>query len=134
MDRLKKKFWLCFIGVKRFHKYIYGCRFTLVTDHKPLLSILGPTAEVPLIAAARMQRWGIFLSEYQYDVEYKRSKDHSNADGLSRLPVPPQVDMEVFLVSFTNALPVTTAEIASETAKDPLLSKVHCYTMEGWPQ
>jgi len=40
----------------------------------------------------------------------------------------------VFRVSFTNALPVTATEIASETAKDPLLSKVYCYTMEGWPQ
>ena len=103
-------------GVKKFHKYIYGRRFTLVTDHKPLLSILGPTSEVPLIAAARMQRWGIFLSAYQYDVEYKRSKDHSNADGLSRLPLPQQSDWEeakeVFRVSFGDALPVTAAEIA----------------------
>lgn len=85
-----------------------------------------------------MQRWGIFLSAYQYDVEYKRSKDHSNADGLSRLPLPPQTDMEegneVFCVSCTDALPVTATEIASETAKDPLPSKVYCYTMEGWPQ
>ena len=79
-------------GIKKFHKYIYGRRFTLVTDHKPLLSILGPTSEVPPIAAARMQRWGIFLSAYQYDVECKRSKDHSNADGLSRLPLPQQSD------------------------------------------
>ena len=136
--QIEKEALALFFGVKRFHKYIYGHRFTLVTDHKPLLSILGPTAEVPPIAAACMQRWRIFLSAYQYDVEYKRSKDHSNADGLSRLPVPPQADMEdgneVFRVSFTDSLPVTAAEIASETAKDPLLSKVYYYTMKGWLQ
>ena len=109
----------------------------MVTDHKPLLSILGPTAEIPPIAAARMQRWGIFLSAYQYDVEYKRSKEHGNADGLSRLPLPPQLDQderEVFRVSFVDALPVTAAEIASETTKDPVLSQVYHYVMEGWPR
>ena len=40
----------------------------------------------------------------------------------------------MFRVSFTDALPVTAAEIASETAKDPLLSQVYQYMMKGWPQ
>ena len=31
-------------------------KFTLVTDHKPLLVILGPTSGVPTMAAARIQR------------------------------------------------------------------------------
>ena len=75
-------------GVKEFHKYIYGCRFNLVTDHKPLLSVLGPTSEVPPTTAVWMQRSGNFLSAYQYDVEYKRSKNHSNADGLPRALLP----------------------------------------------
>ena len=84
-----------------------------------------------------MQRWGVFLSAYQYDVQYKKSNEHGNADGLSRLPLPHQLDQEesreVFRVSFVDALPVTAAEIASETAKDPVLSQVYQYVMEGWP-
>ena len=43
-------------GVQTFHAYLYGRRFTLVTDHKPLLSLLGPTKGIPLSAAARLQR------------------------------------------------------------------------------
>lgn len=80
---------------------------------------------------------GIFLCAYQYDVEYKRSKEHSNANGLSRLPLPYHPDLEetteLFQVSFADALPVTAAEIATETTKDPILSQVYHYTMEGWP-
>ena len=47
-------------GFKKFHKYVYGRPFTMVTDHKPLLSILNAKAAVPSVAAARMQRWAMF--------------------------------------------------------------------------
>ena len=42
-------------GVKRFHQYLYGRKFQLITHHKPLLAILGPKKEIPALAAARLQ-------------------------------------------------------------------------------
>ena len=39
-------------GVKRFHNYLYGRPFRLVTDHKPLTTILGLKAGIPSLAAA----------------------------------------------------------------------------------
>ena len=73
-------------GVKKFHQFLYGRRFTLITDHKPLMAIFNPKSAIPTLAAARMQRWALVLSVYDYDIEFKRSEDHANCDALSRLP------------------------------------------------
>ena len=42
-------------GVSMFHIYLYGRHFTLITDHKPLTTILGPKKGIPPMAAARLQ-------------------------------------------------------------------------------
>lgn len=75
-------------GVMKFHDYLYGRKFTLLTDYRPLVKTLGPKTGVPAIAAARLQRWVLILAAYQYDIEYKSSQQH--ATGLSRLPMTEQ--------------------------------------------
>ena len=42
-------------AVQKFHQYLYGRSFVLVTDHKPLTTILGHKAGIPSLAAARLQ-------------------------------------------------------------------------------
>ena len=74
-------------GVKRFHVYLYGRRFSLGTDHKPLTAIFHPKKEVPAMTAPRLQRYALFLAGFDYDTEYKSTTKHCNADGLSRLPL-----------------------------------------------
>ena len=72
-------------GVKKFHMYFFGRSFTLYTHHQPLTSIFHPPKSIPVVIAARPQRYVLFLAGYYYTIEYKNTKVHSNADGLSRL-------------------------------------------------
>ena len=48
-------------GVKKFHNFSYARSFALVTDHKPLLAVLGPKRGVTTLAAAPMQRGALIL-------------------------------------------------------------------------
>ena len=54
----------------------------LATNHKPLTTILSPKAGLPALAAARLQRWAIMLSAYQYDIEFWPTHKYGNADCL----------------------------------------------------
>ena len=44
-------------GVKRFHQYLYGRKFTLLTDHQPLATILVAKKGILPIAAARLRHY-----------------------------------------------------------------------------
>ena len=48
-------------GVRKFQRYLYGRTFHLLTDHKQLVTILGPKTAVPTLVAARMQHWAVIL-------------------------------------------------------------------------
>ena len=126
-------------GVTKFHKFLYGRKFTLVTDHKPLLTLLGPKSQIPPLAAARLQRWALILTAYNYDTQYCPSDKHGNANGLSRLPVPCKhhCDMSpatLFNILQVNQLPVNPDRLKQAMAVDPVLSKVLRYVQGGWPQ
>ena len=93
--QLEKEALSLIFGVKKFHQYLYGRRFTLITDHKPLLTILGPKKGIPSLAAAR------------YDIKFKDTLSHANADSLSRLITSLkflQITMQLVLTAFTAAV------------------------------
>ncbi|KAL5467494.1 hypothetical protein EMCRGX_G031729 [Ephydatia muelleri] len=136
--QLEKEALSLIFGVKKFHEYLYGRRFTLLTDHKPLTTILGPKTGVPPLAAARLQRWALLLSAYEYDLEFRPTAQHANADGLSRLPLSiiadagtATSDSDVFNVGQIEALPVTAMQLRKVTRQDPILSKVVTFTRNG---
>ena len=58
--KVKKDTLAIVFGVRKFHQYIYGRIFTLVTDHKPLLDNLGTKDRYPFFGRCRIQRWSFF--------------------------------------------------------------------------
>ena len=123
-------------GVKKFFQYLYGREFTLVTDNKPLTSIFHPSKEIPPLAASRLQRWSLYLSAFNYKVEFRRTAEHSNADGLSRVPLKAADDgivAEQAEMHYLSAMPVTSSTIATHTRRDKILSRVYDFTLKGWP-
>ena len=125
--------------VQKFHTYLYGRKFTLVTDHKPLTTILGLKRGVPAVAAARLQRWALSLAAYMCDIDFQSTTAHSNADALSRLPLPEEVlkrpsETRLCNLRKIESLPVTSQEIRIATQQDPVLNKVKLYILKGWPE
>lgn len=66
-------------STKYFRCYLLGRPFKVITDHSALrwmLSLKEPSS--------RLMRWSLRLAEFDYVVEHKPGKKHTNADGLSR--------------------------------------------------
>lgn len=135
-SQIEKEVLALVFGVKRFHYYLYGRTFVLVTDHKPLHTILGPKTGIPTIAAARLQRWAVLLSAYTYTLKFKSSAENADSNCLSRLPLPDHSEEpseEMFYVFRFSTLPVNCRDVARETCRDPVLKNVLHYVLSGWP-
>ena len=121
-SQIEKEALLLVYGIRKFHCYLYGWKFTLETDHKPLTAIFGQKKGVPVMAAARLQRWAIQLGAYNYDIKFRPTQTHSNTDSLSRLPLS-EGDSEghcwepsPFNVQQIESLPVTATQLKRVSA------------------
>ena len=136
---LEKEALAIIFGVKKFHQFLYGHSFTIKTDHKPLEGLLNEKKGIPALAAPRIQRWALTLSAYEYKISYKAGQTNGNADGLSRLPLPempesvPVPGETILLMEHLEGTPVHSGHIKEWTKRDPILSRVLRFILEGWP-
>ncbi|XP_055920739.1 uncharacterized protein K02A2.6-like [Eupeodes corollae] len=119
-----------FWALKRFFRYCYGRKFTLITDHKPLVAIFSPSKSLPSMVATRMLHYAQFLQGFTYEIVYRATGDHGNADALSRLPLQleePKDDDNVtyYQMKQIDVVPVTQKRVAEETSRDPALKEVY---------
>ncbi|XP_014667395.1 PREDICTED: uncharacterized protein K02A2.6-like [Priapulus caudatus] len=69
-------------GCEKFHLYLYGSHFIILTDHRPLLGIFNNPRSTP---PARIERWVLRLQQYDMMLQYRPGKDNP-ADFTSRHP------------------------------------------------
>ena len=126
-------------GMEKFHYFLYGKKFMLETDQKPLVLIYKKhLVEI----SPRIQRLIVRSFPYQpFDIQYRRGKEIPLADALSRVtPTPVEEDgiqLPIVAVNLiTSNIPVSSSEIDlihGETAKDPTLNLLRHYIHMGWP-
>ena len=117
--------WAC----EYFHLYVHGCKFEVISDHKPLEGIFNrPTSRTN----ARIERWNLRLQTYHFTLTYKPG-DTNPADFLSRHPVvrretshETRVAEEYisFIMNETTPKAMTLPEIARASREDPTLQAV----------
>ena len=132
--------------MRKFHQYLSGRHFQLITDHKPLLAIFSPEKSLPVMTLQRLQRWALIMMGYDYHIVYRKSADHANADALSRLPIgnDPNFDKDESIVEIESEvnmldshviinLPLSAKTTADYTREDPILAKVLQFVTNGCP-
>ena len=133
--------WAC----DRFEHFVLGKPFTIQTDHKPLIPLLGSRALDDL--PPRIVRFRLRLLRFNFRIVHVPGKDLAIADALSRAPVSSeQVDSQdvdllaaetAALVDYAvDCLPATTKrldDIAEWQESDQVCESLARYCADGWP-
>ena len=118
-------------GCTRFHTYIYGSKFTVTLDHKPLENIQHKSM---VYTPPRLQRMMLRLQPYDYNIVYRPGREMVLADALSRLgpTCGPRIDLDttIYAVQFSTD---KLAEIQRQTQSDKTLRLLSETIVTGWP-
>lgn len=79
-----KEFLALYTSIIRFHHYLFGKKFTVYSDHKPLTSLVFGKPN-----NSRQARWQMTLQEYNLEIKYTKGSENLAADALSRSCVAP---------------------------------------------
>ena len=74
-------------AAKHFRPYLYGHHCTVFTDHEALKSLLNTPQP-----SGKLARWGMALQELNLNIQHRSGKHNTNADALSRHPLPESAD------------------------------------------
>jgi len=83
--QLDREAFAIILAVTRFHKFIFGRKFTIITDNEPVKFIFSPPKGLSALTNHRLQHWAIILQMYD-ELKHCNTEQNCPADALSRLP------------------------------------------------
>lgn len=100
-------------AITHFRPYLFGRRFTVITDHQALVYLQANRAPT-----GRLARWQTKLMDFEFDVTFRPGSKNGNADALSRYPVAS--------ISTTPAdsLPWTQEELSESQRNDETINYI----------
>ena len=139
--QIEKEILSTVFACEHFNAFLYGQRFLVENDHKPLKDIF----QKPVLKSPpRIQRFLLRLQKYQFTTNYIPGKDMVVTDTLSRAYLSntstPEIDtsdMTRYVRFLISNLPISDDKLLQfqrETSRDPALEKLRGYTEKGWPQ
>ncbi|VDH97221.1 Hypothetical predicted protein [Mytilus galloprovincialis] len=136
--QIEKELLSVIFGLEKFHSYTYGRTVNVISDHKPLESIM----KKPLHAAPkRLQRMLLRLQKYDIILQYRPGKESTVADTLSREYLKETSDTsnttdEIESINMIDELPISEeriSELQEHTRKDQQMQELKEVIQEGWP-
>lgn len=109
-------------AVKHFRPYLYGKKFIILTDHKPLIYLFNMKDP-----SSRLMKFRIALEEYDFDVHYVKGTDNAAADALSRITSSDLKDMH------DKVMNVMTRAQWKKLRNDSVDTSVDVVSNNNWP-
>lgn len=137
-SQVDKEAFSIIFGVKKFNDLLVGKKFIIKTDHKALTYLFNPKKGIPSHTNARLQRWALLLSSFNFDIFHISGKSNIVADALSRLPIDDYEDSNipgefVNAVHMFNESLISYENIVESTMKDENLQVLKEYIINGFP-
>jgi len=110
----------------RARQFLLGRHFTLISDHRPLEFLFNSEKPIPKVTSARLMRWALHLSAYDYKISYAKGNNIPHADALSRLKFKSEHNEEPkdSFIHLVETDVVNLEELRQETSSDPILRSI----------
>ena len=126
-------------AINKFEKFLLGRKFVLRTDHRPLTHIFNPSSTISKTSNARLVRWSLLLSSFDYQIEFIAGNRNNQADFLSRLPIHDdsvKFSIPIEFVNLINSIEDISLDISNlklAAHKDSVLNTVKEFVKNGFP-